>query len=190
LKKILFTLLVAGFCGGLQAQPFTGDSLYFLRPADTMMVYNDVATGQILFDHYVAPGQTLYGVTKFYGLTLEDIYHLNPKLRSKYETGDKVRVAIPHSIIRAVPAPDSLAWFVPVYYRMRKGETLFGLYKRTLKLPNDEQLLALNPTLDPLHMSANQELAIGYLKLDGIPKELRAPGGDRRRLRTPQPWFA
>jgi LysM repeat protein len=173
LKKILFTLLVAGFCGGLQAQPFTGDSLYFLRPADTMMVYNDVSSGQILFDHYIAPGQTLYGVTKFYGLTLEDVYHLNPGLRAKYETGNKVRVAIPRGMIRAVPAPDSLAWFVPVYYRMGRGETLFGLYKRILQLPNDEQLRALNPALDPNRMSANQELAIGYMKLDGVPKELQ-----------------
>lgn len=138
-----------------------------------MTVYNDVASGQILFDHYVAPGQTLYGVTKFYGLTLEDVYHLNPKLRSKYETGDKVRVAIPRGAIRAVPAPDSLAWFVPIYYCMGKGETLFGLYKRTLQLPDDQQIRALNPELDPARMSANQELAIGYIKLDGIPKELQ-----------------
>jgi hypothetical protein len=172
--KFLQTLLFAAIiCGGLQAQPFTGDSLYYLRPLDTMEVYNDVSSGQILFDHYIAPGQTLFGVSQFYGLSLDDVYHLNPKLRSKYESGDKTRIAIPRQAIRAVPAPDSMAWFVPVNYRMGKGETLFGLYKRTLQLPNDEQLRALNPDLDPNRMSANQVLSIGYMKLDGIPKELQ-----------------
>gem|GEM_PF-1430359 len=173
MKYLLFALFVAVLGGGVQAQPFTGDSLYFLRPTDTMVVKNDIASGQILFEHYIAPGQTLYGVTRFYGLVLDDVYHLNPKLRAKYDTGSKVRVAIPRAAIRAVPAPDSLAWFVPVYYRMSKGETLFGLYKRVLQLPNDDQLRALNPELDPDRMSANQELAIGYLKLDGIPKGLQ-----------------
>lgn len=138
-----------------------------------MTVYNDVASGQLLFDHYVAPGQTLYGVAKFYGLSLEDVYHLNPKLRANYRTGDKARMAIPRQVIRAVPAADSLAWFVPVYYRMEKGETLFGLYKRILQLPDDSQIKSLNPKLDPTRMSANQVLAIGYMKLDGIPKALQ-----------------
>ncbi len=173
LKRFLTLLFALLVCGGLQAQPFTGDSLYYLRPLDTMEVYNDAASGQILFDHYIAPGQTLFGITQFYGLSLDDVYHLNPKLRAKYKPGDKTRIAIPRQIIRAVPAPDSMAWFVPVYYRMGRGETLFGLYKRVLQLPNDAQLRALNPELDPARMSVNQVLAIGYMKLDGIPKEMQ-----------------
>jgi hypothetical protein len=173
LKHILALILAATCCGGLSAQVFTGDSLYYLRPADTMTVYNDVASGQILFDHYVAPGQTLYGVATFYGLSLEDVYHLNPQLRSKYESGDKARMAIPRQVIRAKAAKDSLAWFVPVYYRMGKGETLFGLYKRILQLPDDTQIKSLNPKLDPTRMSTNQVLAIGYMKLDGIPKAMQ-----------------
>jgi len=138
-----------------------------------MQVYHDAASGQILFDHYIASGQTLYGVAQFYGLALDDVYHLNPTLRAKYATGDKVRVAIPRLAIRALPAADSLAWFVPVNYRMGKGETLFGLYKRILQLPNDERLRDLNPGLDPARMAANQVLAVGYLKLDGIPKSMQ-----------------
>lgn len=138
-----------------------------------MTVYNDLASGQILFDHYIAPGQTLFGVSRFYGLSLEDTYHLNPTLRVKYTSGDQVRVPIPRQLIRPAPAADSLAWFVPVYYRMGKGETYFGLYKRVLKLENDAYLKALNPELTPERMAPNQRLAIGFLKLDGIPKSLQ-----------------
>lgn len=138
-----------------------------------MTVYNDLATGQILFEHFIAPGQTLFGVSRFYGLSLEDTYHLNPALRVKYGPGDKVRVPIPRVAIRPSPARDSLAWFVPVYYRMGKEETYFGLHKRVLQLEDDAYLLVLNPGVNPDLLSPNQRLAIGYLKLDGIPKDLQ-----------------
>lgn len=170
LKRVVFTLLLLGlgFCARAQQ---TGDSLYFLLPNDTMLLYNDVASGQVLFDHYLASGQTLFGAAKFYGLSLEDVYHLNPKLRAKYESGDKVRVPIPTKLVRPLPAPDSLAWFVPVKYRMSKGETLFGLTRRTLKRDNESSLMALNPGLNPQAMTARQVIIIGYLKLDGIPEQ-------------------
>ena len=138
-----------------------------------MLLQTDPLSGNMVFEHYLAPGQSLFGTGQFYGLSLDDVYTLNPNLRSKYEPGDKVRVPIPPKAVRAAKAPDSLAWFVPVYYQLRRGETIFGLYKRVLQLPDDSRIMALNPDLDPAALSANQIVAIGYLKLDGIPKELQ-----------------
>ncbi len=169
MKHFFLTLLAVAICGSAQAQ-YTGDSLYYLKPFDTMTVHYDAGVGQILFDHYLAPGQTLFGTASFYGLSLDDAYQLNPGLRTKYEPGDMLRVAIPRVAIRPAPAPDSLAWFLPVYYRMGTGETYFGLHKRILQLEDDTYLQALNPNLNPTSMQPNQEVAIGYLKLDGIPK--------------------
>ncbi len=169
MKHFFLTLLTVVICTGVNAQ-YTGDSLYYLRPFDTMTVRFDPGVGQILFDHYLAPGQTLFGTASFYGLSLEDAYQLNPALRSSYKPGDKVRVAVPRVAIRPAPAADSLAWFLPVYYQMGRGETYFGLHKRILQLENDAHLRSLNPELDPERMQPNQRVAIGYLKLDGIPK--------------------
>ena len=169
-----FLLCAVLFTGVVSAQSFTGDSLYYLRPLDTMTIYADQASGHLLFDHYVAPGQTLFGISKFYGLSLDEVYHLNPKLRAKYAPGDRVRVPVPRTIIRTDLPTDSLAWFVPVNYRMGRGETLFGLYKRTLQHADDSRLRALNPGLDPARMTANQVLAVGYLKLDGISPDSQA----------------
>ncbi|WP_020569968.1 LysM peptidoglycan-binding domain-containing protein [Neolewinella persica] len=172
MKHFFLTLLALAFWGSIRAQA-TGDSLYYLRPVDTMEVYNDVASGHILFDHFIANGQTLFGISQFYGLSLEDVYQLNPKLRTKYAPGDKVKVPIPRRMIRPSPAQDSLAWFVPVHYRMRKGETFFGLYKRILQLPDPTSLNNLNPELDPSRLAPDQIIAIGYMKLDGIPKAMQ-----------------
>jgi len=138
-----------------------------------MYVRNDPGTGNITFEHYLAPGQTLFAAGQFYGLKLADVYTLNPNLRSKYATGDKVRVPIPPRAIRGYVPADSTAWFVPVYYRMVRGETVFGLYKRTLQLPDDGQLMALNPDLNPSALKANTILHIGYLKIDGIPPAMQ-----------------
>lgn len=182
----LFLLFVSTLC----AQQ-TGDSLYFLLPTDTMLVETEAASGHIIFEHYLAPGQSLYGAGRFYGLSLDDVYTLNPNLRIGYEAGDKVKIPIPAKAIRSTAASDSLAWFVPINYRMGHGETLFGLYKRTLQHANDSQLMALNPGLNPSAMSANQVVAIGYLKLDGITKELQGEIEDayvRRNRGLRQLW--
>lgn len=170
-RLILFTLCLLAW-QTVRAQQ-TGDSLYFLLPTDTMLLQTDPLSGNMVFEHYLAPGQSLFGAGQFYGLGLEDVYSLNPNLRSKYEPGDKVRIPIPPKTIRATIAPDSLAWFVPVYYQLRRGETIFGLYKRVLQLPDDSRLMSLNPELNPAALSANQIVAIGFLKLDGIPKEMQ-----------------
>lgn len=173
MKHLILSLLLSLSGYGLPGQQ-TGDSLYFVLPTDTMLVENDAASGHIRFEHYLAPGQTLFGASKFYGLKLADVYIMNPNLRSKYEAGDKVKVPLPPRVIRAAPAPDSLAWFIPVYYKMARGETIFGLYKRTLKLDSDERLRTLNPGLDPAALPANAVLHVGYFKIDGIPAEYHA----------------
>lgn len=151
----------------------TGDSLYYLLPTDTMVLRTDVGTGYMLFEHYLAPRQTLFGTGQFYGLSLEDVYTLNPNLRSSYEPGDKLRVPVPPRAVRPARAPDSLAWFVPVYYQLRRGETIFGLYKRVLQREDASSILKLNPGLDPAALADQQRVAIGYLKLDGIPTEMQ-----------------
>ena len=149
----------------------TGDSLYFLLPQDTVVLHHDPASGLLLFDHYLAPRQTLYGAARFYGHTLDEIYRLNPSLRKGYTPGTRVTVAIPPTAIRSSFTPDSVAWFVPVRYRMSPGETLYGLTRRTLQQPNDELIRQLNPKLDPQHLSPGQVLKIGYLRLDGVARD-------------------
>jgi hypothetical protein len=146
----------------------TGDSLYFLLPKDTVILRAEPTSGHLLFDHYLARHQTLYGAARFYGMKLDDVYRLNPTLRSGYTAGTKVTVAIPKAEIRPGFTPDSVAWFVPVHYRMGKGETVYGLTRRTLGLKSDSLIRALNPTIDPQELKPNQVVKIGYLRIDGI----------------------
>ena len=149
----------------------TGDSLYFLLPTDTVVLRHDPASDHLLFDHYLAPRQTLYGAARFYGLTLEEVYRLNPTLRKGYEPGSRVTVAIPRSVLRSSFRADSVAWFVPVRYRLAPGETLYGLTRRTLRHPDEQTVRQLNPNLDPANLNPGELLKIGYLRLDGVPRD-------------------
>jgi len=146
----------------------TGDSLYFLLPKDTVVLRAEPTSGHLLFDHYLAPHQTLYGAASFYGMKLDDVYRLNPGLRTGYTAGTKVTVSIPKAEIRPGFTPDSIAWFVPVRYRMGKGETVYGLTRRTLGLSSDSLIRVLNPGIDPQELKPNQVIKIGYLRIDGI----------------------
>ncbi|WP_157974272.1 LysM peptidoglycan-binding domain-containing protein [Lewinella sp. IMCC34183] len=162
----------------------TGDSLYFLLPSDTVILRSDRLSGHLLFDHVLAPRQTLYGAATFYGLSLEEVYRINPELRKGYTPGSRVTVAIPREAVRPSFSADSIAWFVPVRYRMSPGETLFGLSRRTLGLPSDSLLRALNPGLTPETLSPGQVLKVGYLRIDGIAPDSQVEVSDPYVLRN------
>ncbi len=183
--RLLLSLLIWTFLSLLpSAIGATGDSLYFLLPSDTVVLRSDNLSGHLLFDHYLAPRQTLYGAARFYGLSLEDIYRLNPELRRGYTPGSRVTVAIPRTALRPTFSADSLAWFVPVRYRMSPGETLFGLTRRTLGLLGDSLIRALNPGLAADQLAPGQVVKIGYLRIDGIQPDAQVEVADPYVLRN------
>lgn len=134
-----------------------------------MMLYPHTASGKLLFDHSLAPRQTIYGASKFYGVHVEDFFYLSPQLRDKYTVGDVIKVPISTNEIRREIPADSLAWFVPVRYKLQPGETLFGLATRRLGWLNDAPLRMLNPEVDVQRLKAGAVLNIGYLTVAGLP---------------------
>ncbi len=162
-------MLVAGVLGATAQLPTTGDSLYFLYPVDTMTVEPYRGSDQLIFQHHLAPSQTVYGAAKFYGVHVEDLFYLEPMLRTGYQVGDVVRVPISPGQLRRTLPVDSLAWFVPVRYKLQAGETLFGLATRRLGWLNDAPLRTLNPDLDAQRLSPGTTLHIGYLSVAGLP---------------------
>ncbi|WP_157975892.1 LysM peptidoglycan-binding domain-containing protein [Lewinella sp. IMCC34191] len=181
-KCFLLLFFAAGFF--TQEAGATGDSLYFLLPSDTVVVRFDALSGHLLFDHRLAPRQTLYGAARFYGHSLDDIYRLNPGLQLGYKPGTRVTVTIPKSELRSGYARDSLAWFVPVRYRLSAGETLYGLSRRTLSQPNDSLIRALNPGLNAQDLEPGRVLTIGYLRIDGINPDHQVKVEDRYILQN------
>lgn len=151
----------------------TGDSSRFLLATDSIQISYDHAREQLVFKHQLAPKQTLYSLAKFYGLRLEDVYHLNPALRIAYAPSDKVNIILPRVALKYYVPYDSIDYFAPVFWTFSKGETLYGLVHRTLKLPSDSLLYFNNPGLSAATVRPGQQLFIGWLSLKGISAEMQ-----------------
>lgn len=151
----------------------TGDSTRFLLPTDSIVIQEDRMANRLYFHHRLEDGQSLYGVARFYGLRLDDLYFLNPLLRGEYNTGDLVRIPIPTVAVKDYVPYDSIDYYVPIFYVMPRGQTLFGLTHRTLKLPSEEVLYANNPGLSVNSLKVGQYLFIGWLSIQGITAEMQ-----------------
>ncbi|MEL6275529.1 MAG: LysM domain-containing protein [Bacteroidota bacterium] len=151
----------------------TGDSTRFLLPTDSILLREDRLSGHLIFPHTLEEGQTLFGVAQFYGLRLDDLYYLNPQLKGGYTAGDEVKIACPSVILRTYISYDSIDHFVPVWWELQKGETIYGIVHRMLNLPNEEDLYFNNPGLDPSTLKLGQKLFIGWMPIAGISAEMQ-----------------
>lgn len=97
--------------------------------------------------HEVKKGETLYGVSKKYGISVDRLIALNPSARDGIKSGDRLVIMQEESIVPQQPsAPHSAST-----HTIAKGETLYRI-----AVDNGitvEQLLYANPTLDTYNYS-------------------------------------
>lgn len=156
-----------------QASATTGDSLHFLIPQDTIHLKID-RYGEKYFYHTLEVGQTLFGVTRFYGLRLDDIYYYNPHLEKSYEPGQQVKIPLPNKAIRRFWSPyHRPEEWVPLMYEVKRGDTFYGIAKRHFKSSVDS-LYARNRLPADAHLQIGQVLSVGWISVHGIPDSLRS----------------
>lgn len=168
-------VLLAFFCNAPRASA-TGDSLNYLTPKDTIFL-SVGSFNEKYFNHYLEPKQTLFSLAQFYGLSLQELYFHNPGLNPEtLKTGMAVRIPIPKRAIHRYWQQEMIPGrFAPVYYVVRKGDTLYRIAKNYFEMPMEE-IMARNGLLDHT-LKLEQKLHIGWLSLDGIPDSLRAYAG-------------
>lgn len=155
---------------------FTGDSLSYLTPQDTVFLSTGLY-GQKVFTHIMEPKQTLYSLARFYGLTLDELYFYNPENEGgRYGPGSQIKIPIPNrSIIRYQPADYSPYLYVPIYYVVKKGETMYHVAQRLFKLPIDT-IMDRNNLVEPV-LSVGHNLFIGWMSVYGVPDSYRQQRG-------------
>ena len=151
---------------------FTGDSLNYLTPQDTIFLSTGLY-GQKVFTHIMEPKQTLYSLSRFYGLTLDELYFYNPKHEGgRYGIGNEIKIPIPNrSIIRYLPSDYTPFLYVPIYHVVRKGETMYHIAQRLFKLPIDT-VMDRNGLIEPV-LSVGHKLFIGWMSIHGVPDSHR-----------------
>ncbi|RMF29244.1 MAG: LysM peptidoglycan-binding domain-containing protein [Bacteroidetes bacterium] len=154
----------------------TGDSLEYLTPKDTVFIQVN-AFGEKYFRHVLAPGQTLFSLAKFYGMTLGEVFALNPGLTADtYAPGDSVAIPIPNRAILRYPPEDYSPFdYVPVCYVVQPGDTFYRICKQYFRMPLRD--LARRNRLLSATIAPGQILHVGWMSRYGIPDSYRLPGG-------------
>ncbi|MFK7783514.1 MAG: LysM peptidoglycan-binding domain-containing protein [Crocinitomicaceae bacterium] len=105
--------------------------------------------GQKYYEHTVEEGNTLWGLQRIYGVSVEEIVAENPELKDGLKKDQKVYIPMTKESIKKIPTED---------YKVRKGETLYGLSRR-FHTPIDD-LMMLNPELKDSGLAKGQIIKI------------------------------
>jgi len=170
MKHFIITLLFS-FPLYLQAF-FTGDSLNYLSLKDTIFI----TTGNYqekIFEHHISRNQTLYSLAKFYGLSLAEVYYYNPDLEDAEISIDQaIKIPIPNRAIKRYKGTDfEDDKHIPVCYKVKTGDTMYGISKRVFETPIDTILARNNLTTSTI--SPGQISKMGWMNIEGIPESYR-----------------
>ena len=124
-----------------------------------------IANAQKTFDHIVASGETLYSLSRMYGISINRITALNPGSEEVIKVGDTLK--IPQNAIVGNPIQSQDAY---VYHTVAKGETLYSLSKRYRTTVN--HILKENPGITPETLNVGEVIRIA---------------SDNKELSQPQP---
>lgn len=154
----------------------TGDSLQYLTPKDTVLLEIN-HRGQKLFRHRLVRGQTLYSLAQFYGMDMDMLYDYNPHLRAKViPEGTPITVPIPNrAILRQLPNGLQANKLASLYYKVKHGDTLYGIAKRAFRMP--VETLKTKNQLSGDSVSPGQILHVGWIRTSPIAKDWQQTGG-------------
>ena len=144
----------------------SGDSTGYLIIGDTLNL-SISSFNEKLITHSFEKGQTLFSLSKFYGLSVEELKYYNPGLLDGVAIGDLVQIPIPNrAIIRYPDARFDYQQHIPIFYAIQKGDTFYGLSNRIFKMPIEEVQRRLYPTAQELKVG--QKLFVGWISINGV----------------------
>lgn len=121
MNKLLITLLLL---------------LPFVSLAQPGVAPTEVIDGKKFYKHEVEAGNTLWGLQRMYGVSVDEIMATNPSLKDGLREGVQVLIPVTQASIDKIPTET---------YKVKKQETLYGL-SRKFNISVDD-LIALNPEL-------------------------------------------
>lgn len=129
------------------------------------------------YRHTVAEGETLFRISKQYGVTVEQILNLNPGLTAEtLKSG--ATVLVPAGGAGLGPAGTNCR----TMHKVKKKETLWSIAQQYGLKP--EELLQANPDIDPTtsKLKKGSYICIPYVRVAIEPKEVKAVGYNELKL--------
>ncbi|MDB4538998.1 LysM peptidoglycan-binding domain-containing protein [Saprospiraceae bacterium] len=150
-----------------------GDSLTYLTPQDSVFLSVNESNQKIIL-HQLEKKQTLYSLAKFYGLEFNEVMYYNEELEtiSDIPVGSFINIPIPNKAIKRYQRNDfNSTKHASIYYKVKKGDTLYGIAKRMLRMPVED--LQKRNNLDGNNISPGKYLHVGWISTEGVPREYR-----------------
>jgi LysM repeat protein len=122
-----------------------------------------VISGVTYYLHIVKKGETIYSISKAYGITLEELVKENPTAVSSLKEGQSLRIQV-SMVSSAVPSQPSQYQVTArdeskfIYHKLQPGETIYYLSK-TYSVSENE-IIQSNPGIDINKLPLGYEVAI------------------------------
>lgn len=121
-----------------------GDILKIPTPTNSFKVSTFENKTDTLF-HIVKQQETPYNVSKQYGISLEELYKLNPSAQTNFKIDDKIIIRINKNVSSAVISEYQVKQSDSLSYLVQPKETIYGLSQKFNC--TEAELVALNPIL-------------------------------------------
>jgi LysM repeat protein len=139
----------------------------YLTPADTLSL---IIEGNSKFVcHPIKPKQTLYGLSRFYQVSVNDIYACNPEFSANpiLRTGATLRIPLRDTdFILYRKNEDAQQISTPVYYEVQAGDNLFRLCRAFCNIREDS--IKSRNNLSDTGIRINQLLLMGWFPTRGV----------------------
>ena len=135
-------------------------------PGDGIMITYEEGSG-VQFVHKVKQGHTLYSIARIFQTPVNRILSFNNrKPNTPLSIGQEIRIPFTSELMYTGPSISSFptGTFIPVYYRVKKGETIYRIAKVYFN-QSVEQILQRNKMSTP-QLAMDQSLLIGWIPVD------------------------
>jgi len=96
--------------------------------------------------HKIEKGQSLYAISKLYGISVDELYNYNPELKQGAKAGQEIRVPFLTASAEKTPTPNVQADTAKyITHKLAKGETIYSICRKYGI--TERQLAAYNPNL-------------------------------------------
>lgn len=116
------------------------------------------------FIHIIERGETVYAIATMYGVSVDDIYRLNPGSEKGIKAGERLRVPQKDAATQTAASRKAGDY---LYHAIQRGETLYALSKQ-YNIPG-QAILDANPGLSVKTFAAGRIIRIPPTQIEDLP---------------------
>lgn len=164
---VLFSVLLSPQLRAQDEQPTP-----LLNYRDSILL--TVEGGKKFIHHPIKPKQTLFSISRYYNIGLEELFEYNPNFRNdpNLRIGSRVKIPTPNKAIKRYKSSSFVtSENTCIYYVVQQGDNLYQISKRYFEMPVDS--IALRNRLKNNAIQPGQRLLMGWMGIEGFHADWR-----------------